>query len=123
MYVVITSSTQVQELLRGPQGIQGLTGPTGATGPQGPKGDTGAQGLKGDQGIEGPQGDRGPTGFYSIYQASGSGTRIPGIINGDLTQPGQGGTGKEGWLIQGTSSHTSESVSLFQIPDYSSFMS
>ena len=59
------------ELLRGPEGPQGLKGDTGATGPQGPqglKGATGAtgpqgpQGLKGDAGATGPQGPQGPQG-------------------------------------------------------------
>lgn len=49
----------------GPQGPQGPKGDTGDTGPQGPKGDTGATGAtgpQGPQGIQGPQGETGATG-------------------------------------------------------------
>ena len=96
------------------------TGPLGPEGIQGPQGE---QGIQGDPGIQGLQGERGPTGFYSVYLTSGTSTMISGIVNNDLTQPGTESWGKEGWLIQGTSGATPETISLFQKPDYSSFMS
>jgi len=107
----------------GPQGPQGEVGLTGSKGEQGPKGEQGLKGDRGEVGLQGPQGERGPTGFYSVYQATGSYVEISGIVNGELTQTRPEGWGKEGWLIQGTSGKTSETVSLYQKPDYSSFMS
>lgn len=102
--------------------MKGDTGPQGLKGDMGPKGDSGPQGPKGDQGSQGPQGLQGETGFYSVYSAVGPGVDIPGIVNGDLSQDNPGG-GKLGWLVQGTSSYSSGTISLIQKPDYSTFMS
>lgn len=49
--LLIQNNSQMQDLLRGPQGIQGIQGPKGEQGIQG------IQGIKGDTGIQGPSGE------------------------------------------------------------------
>lgn len=101
----------------------GPPGPEGTQGPQGEQGIQGEQGVIGTQGEEGSAGLPGPTGFYSVYQATGASIEIPGIINGDLTETNPDGTGKLGWLVQGKSGGTDETKKLYHYPDYSTFMS
>lgn len=57
-----TTSANVFNGARGPQGPKGEQGATGPQGPKGDTGDTGPQGPKGDTGDTGPQGPKGDTG-------------------------------------------------------------
>ena len=95
---------QIQDMLRGPVGQQGLTGlkgDTGLTSSQGIQGIQGIQGLQGLQGPQGPKGDQGPRGPPGYFLAnpitSDSYQLIPGIINGDFSD------GLNGWFTQGVS--------------------
>ena len=92
---------------QGPKGDTGLTGPqgpkgdTGDTGPQGPKGDTGATGAtgpQGPQGIQGPQGETGATGPQGPKGDTGNtGPQGPKGDTGDTGPQGpQGETGATG---------------------------
>jgi len=85
-------------------GPQGETGPQGEQGIQGVPGEQGLQGIQGSQGLQGPagepgeqglQGFRGPVGLYTTYNPVGEYVEVPGIINGDLDDEG------EGWYYQG----------------------
>ena len=58
----IQNSSQMQSLLRGPQGLQGSS----ITGPQGPVGPTGAQGFLGPVGPRGLKGDTGESGVVWV---------------------------------------------------------
>lgn len=115
----IMTVPQVQDALRGPQGMAGIQGPQGDQGLQGIQGEVGPIGLQGIQGVQGAQGEvgpiglqgiqgvqgeqgpqgppglRGPVGYYMAYHPVGDYVEIPGIINGDLNDEG------EGWYYQG----------------------
>ncbi|MCW3990861.1 MAG: collagen-like protein [Candidatus Bathyarchaeota archaeon] len=98
---IIKTVPQVQDVLRGPQGDHGLQG---AQGLQGMRGESGLEGIQGSQGLQGPAGEpgeqglqglRGPVGLYMTYNPVGEYVEVPGIINGDLNDGG------EGWYYQG----------------------
>lgn len=81
----LSSASFAQELLQGPQGVQGLQGIPGPAGPQGetgaigPQGETGATGL---QGEGGPRGDTGPIAEFdlSLFRNSlSAGTALGGL--------------------------------------------
>ncbi len=80
---------------QGIQGEMGLTGPQGETGLQGIQGIQGIQGESGEQGLQGLQGPRGSVGYYMKYNPVGEYVEVPGIINGELNDGG------EGWYYQG----------------------
>ena len=79
----------------GPQGEQGIQGIPGEQGLQGSQGLQGPAGEPGEQGLQGLQGFRGPVGYYMTYNPVGEYVEVPGIINGDLNDGG------EGWYYQG----------------------
>ena len=62
-YAMVMYLPQIQEILRGPPGEQGLVGPQGPAGPVGP---IGPQGEPGPRGYTGPQG---PPGVCEVTQA------------------------------------------------------
>jgi hypothetical protein len=76
----------VQEIITGPQGIQGPTGGTGATGtqgatgPQGPQGETGPQGATGPTGPQGETGPQGPQGATGPQGTAGLGIQFKGQV-------------------------------------------
>jgi hypothetical protein len=80
----------------GPQGVQGPPGQQGAQGPAGPKGDTGATGAQGVTGAQGPQGATGAQG------SQGS----PGV-DGAQGPAGPQGTAGQGFTFKGTFDNTS----------------
>ncbi len=81
--------------LTGPQGEVGLTGPQGSPGLQGIQGIRGIRGESGEQGLQGLQGASGSVGYYMKYNPVGEYVEVPGIINGELNDGG------EGWYYQG----------------------
>lgn len=97
----VTSLSETQAGLPGPQGPQGDTGATGpqgntgATGPQGPKGDTGTQGAAGTTGATGstgPQGIQGTTGATGLTGLTGAtGTQGPIGLTGPAGTNGTNG--------------------------------
>lgn len=60
-----------QDVLRGPQGIEGEQGPQGIQGEVGPIGAQGIQGIQGPIGLQGEQGDIGPSGPVGLQGPQG----------------------------------------------------
>lgn len=65
-YGMIMYVPQVQESLRGIQGIQGEVGPQGELGLEGPVGPQGPLGLQGEQGLPGPRGEKGESYSFDL---------------------------------------------------------
>jgi len=130
---------------QGPQGIQGETGSAGSTWYSGACEPSSNTGVDGDFYLNTQTGDiyskirnqttstwtyignlKGKTGYYSVYSTCGSYVEVEGIVNGDFTQTdpnvAQGHFNKLGWINQGHSSWDSNSVTLYPVRDYASYL-
>jgi len=130
---------------QGPQGIQGETGPAGSIWYSGTCEPSSSTGVDGDFYLNTQTGDiyskmrnqtastwtyignlKGKTGYYSVYSTYGSYVEVEGIVNGDFSQTdpnvAPGHFNKLGWVNQSHSSWDSNSVTLYPVRDYASYL-